>query len=64
MTQGTPLFTASEPDPEQCKLENEALIEYECHKKAKQHIDLVKATVHKEVAKGWVLILPPKSLQY
>jgi hypothetical protein len=51
-----------EPDQSQCIKENDALIEYNNHKKAKDNINLVTSTIHKEVAKGWVLILPLKTL--
>jgi hypothetical protein len=38
--------------------ENEGLIEYNNHKKAKTHHEIVTSTVTKEIEKGWVLVLP------
>jgi hypothetical protein len=40
------------------------MLEYNNHKKAKENHQLVVETVHKEVCKGWVLILPKKILPH
>lgn len=51
-----------EPNDAQRLLENEALVDYDNHRGARDNITLVLDTVHKEVTKGWVLVLPLRAL--
>jgi hypothetical protein len=64
LTTGTPIIYNRLPSDQQRIQENNAMLEYNNHKKTKENHQLVVETVHKEVCKGWVLILPKKILPH
>jgi hypothetical protein len=58
LTQGAAMNFTKEPEDQQRHLENQALIEYQNHNKARNNADILAKTLAKEVHLGFACVIP------